>query len=137
MAEYINWLKAPAVLRGVAAHADASGAAFAKSNTWLVDTMIGGRPWFWKLLSDTQGYYLEPTLGERGSADFYLYRTLCGVGQALRGGAPWYFNVDAADPNLNPSGTTDWANRRTRTLQRKRAYYWGLLGDATLLIRYP
>jgi hypothetical protein len=47
-----------------------------------------------------------------------------------------YYNADAADAGLNPAGATDPANRRTRTLQRKRTYFWGLLGDATLLIKY-
>ena len=32
MAEYINWLKEPAILRGIAAHSDQNHAAFAKSN---------------------------------------------------------------------------------------------------------
>jgi hypothetical protein len=52
---------------------------------------------------------------------------------SLRG----YFNVDAADASLRPDAAPDWANRRTRTFQRKRTYYWGLLGDATIQIRYP
>ncbi|HMJ11314.1 MAG TPA: hypothetical protein VK524_07885, partial [Polyangiaceae bacterium] len=209
MAEYINWLKEPAVLRGIAAHSDQVSAGFKQSNTWLVDTMIGGRPWFWKLSSDAQGYYLQPTLGERTSADFFLYRTLwenkiyetmstgqtfyihdgCSVNAVLpvydryntplyaarqhaesmlfyanglgmlarakvfndtprnvtetiastkrfAAGLSGYFNADASDATLNPAGTTDPANRRTRTLQRKRTYFWGLLGDATLLIKY-
>ncbi len=211
MAEYINWLKTPAVLRGVAAHSNETFAEFAKSNAWLVDAMVGGKPWYWKLMSDAQGNYLQPTIGDRGSADFFLYRTLwenkvydtMGTGQSFyihdgctvngvfphdqpyntpnyaarqhaesmlfyanglgmlarakvfndtpRGATEainsngkrfaaslkGYFTTDAADANLNPNGTTDWANRRTRTLQRKRTYFWGLLGDATLNIRYP
>ncbi len=209
VAEFINWLKAPAVLRGIAAHSDETSAQFPKSNTWLVDTMVGGRPWFWKLMTDAQGYYLQPTIGERDAADFYLYRTLwenkiydsMGTGQSFYihdgctvNGAPQdrayntnlyaerqhaesmlfyanglgmlargkvfndtpqgmeainnsgkrfsaslrgYFNVDAADANLRPDAAPDWANRRTRTFQRKRTYYWGLLGDATIQIRYP
>jgi hypothetical protein len=47
-----------------------------------------------------------------------------------------YFDADRSDASLNPAGTTNWENRRTRTLQRKRTYFWGLAGDPTLLIRY-
>jgi hypothetical protein len=211
MAEYINFLKTPAVLRGIAAHSNETYAEFAQSNTWLIDNMVGGKPWFWKLMSDAQGYYLQPTIGERNAADFYLYRTMwenkiwetmasgetffihdgCTVNGVFPHDQPYntnlyaarqhaesmlfyasglgmlarakvfndtprgateainssgkrfaaslrgYFDADAADAGLNPNGTTDWANRRTRTLQRKRTYFWGMLGDATLNIRYP
>ena len=37
--------------------------------------MVGGKPWYGKVMS-TRGYYLQPTIGDRGSADFFLYRTL-------------------------------------------------------------
>jgi hypothetical protein len=209
MAEYINWLKEPAVMRGIAAHSDQIGSGYKASNAWLVDAMVGGKPWFWKSITEANGTrYLEPTIGERGVADFHLYRTLwenrifesMSTGQAFyihdgcsvnltpesiaysvtnyapkqhaesmhfyanghgmlarakvfndtpknftetvvrdkrfAAGLRGYFQADSADPNLNPHTAPDWANRRTRTLQRKRTYFWGLLGDPTLRIKY-
>jgi hypothetical protein len=51
-------------------------------------------------------------------------------------GLSGYYSADAADAALNPNGAGTWPDRRTRTLQRKRTYFWGLLGDPTLRIKY-
>jgi hypothetical protein len=40
-----------------------------------------------------------------------------------------YYDVDRNDATLNPIAALTWENRRTRSLQRKRTYFWGLLGD--------
>jgi hypothetical protein len=215
LAEYLNWLKEPAVLRGVAAHSNETIAQFGASNAWLINAQVGGKPWSWNLRTDATGYYLEPSLGQganfdtRSDADFYVYRTLwenkifdtmstgqtfyihdgCtvngafpisvpyntpnyaarqhaesmlfyanGLGMAARAkvfndtprkftetiasakrfaaGLAGYYTADSQDPALNPNGASSWPDRRTRTLQRKRTYFWGLLGDPTLRIKY-
>ncbi len=57
-----------------------------------------------------------------------------GVNAADRFGYGWrqMFVHDAADDSLDP-GTTA---AKTRTLNTKKAYYWGLLGDFTLRMKY-
>jgi hypothetical protein len=215
LAEYLNWLKEPAVLRGIAAHSNETIAQFGASNAWLINAQVGGKPWSWNLRTDATGYYLEPSLGQganfdtRSDADFYVYRTLwenkifdtmstgqtfyihdgCsvnaafpisvpyntpnyaarqhaesmlfyanGLGMAARAkvfndtprkftetiasakrfaaGLAGYYTADSQDAALNPNGASNWPDRRTRTLQRKRTYFWGLLGDPTLRIKY-
>ncbi|MDQ2645555.1 MAG: hypothetical protein M3020_17185 [Myxococcota bacterium] len=215
LAEYLNWLKEPAVLRGIAAHSNEAVAQYGASNAWLINAQVGGKPWSWNLRTDATGYYLEASLGQgpnfdmRSDADFYVYRTLwenkifdtmatgqtfyihdgCtvngafpinapystpnyaarqhaesmlfyanGLGMAARAkvfndtprkftetiatakrfaaGLSGYYTADASDAALNPNGASNWPDRRTRTLQRKRTYFWGLLGDPTLRIKY-
>lgn len=47
-----------------------------------------------------------------------------------------YSQADASDAALNPSGAPTTDDRRGRILGRKRTYFWGVLGDFTLKLRY-
>lgn len=52
-----------------------------------------------------------------------------------------YFVTDAANSGLNertadPTVVSPGSDRRWRTLQRKRSYFWNTIGDFTLKIRY-
>ncbi|MET0281417.1 MAG: hypothetical protein ABW278_09895, partial [Steroidobacteraceae bacterium] len=48
-----------------------------------------------------------------------------------------YFYTDGADASLDEDGVASTSlDRRTRTYQRKRSYYWNLLGDPTLRLNY-
>src|SRR5262249_35012091 len=51
-------------------------------------------------------------------------------------GLAGYVAVDAANAGLNPAGTSDPAQKRSRTLARKETYFWSMIGDFTLRIRY-
>jgi hypothetical protein len=74
--------------------------------------------------------------------------TPAGFAQAIKatGGrfsAGWaaYFDADAANAGLNeravdPTVVQPGSDRRWRTLQRKRSYFWSLIGDPALRIRY-
>lgn len=60
-----------------------------------------------------------------------------------RFGAGWraYFNTDGYNAGLNeraldPTVVNPGADRRERTLQRKRSYFWSMTGDPTIKIRY-
>jgi hypothetical protein len=58
-----------------------------------------------------------------------------------RFGAGWrgYFLADAANGSLDERAAdprTGGDERRTRTLQRKRTYFWSMIGDFTLKLRY-
>ncbi len=47
-----------------------------------------------------------------------------------------YVKIDATDAALNPINTSSAEEKRTRTLDRKRTYFWSVLGDFTLQLRY-
>jgi hypothetical protein len=56
-------------------------------------------------------------------------------------GWPAYFHTDAANTGLDervldPTTVQLGSDRRWRTLQRKRSYFWNMIGDPTLKIRY-
>jgi hypothetical protein len=53
-------------------------------------------------------------------------------GAAIRG----YFQTEAADALLDPAGAWSWDDHRWRVLGHKRAYFWSMLGDPTLKLRY-
>lgn len=48
-----------------------------------------------------------------------------------------YFMADAVDPDLDERAVDPASpERRTRTFQRKRSYFWNIIGDPTLKLRY-
>jgi hypothetical protein len=60
-----------------------------------------------------------------------------------RFGAGWpaYFATDGADSSLDEravaaTSTSAGADRRYRILQQKRSYFWNVIGDPTLKIKY-
>jgi hypothetical protein len=213
---YIDWLKQPAVLRGIASHSTETESLFGPSDDFgALESALGGKPWRWESSAVGNDWVLTPTLanGTVGAA-FSLYRTmwengaLAGAGQfftihdgcdvnvpsnarnvpynhptyghfsashapngesllfyanglALMGrskifsdtpegvveaikswdafGQGWagYFFHDAANGGLDERRLPYGVERRTRTLNRKRSYFWNVIGDWTLQLRYP
>jgi hypothetical protein len=215
LADYMEWLKQPAVLRGIASHSWAAGSQFGSSDAATLDNAFGGKPWNWSGEFDAAGWWvLTPSFkNNRSDAKMPFYRSLwengmlasagqfftihdgCDVtkpanfdrpyndlnygqadpdgsvqnaesmlfyanGLALMGrskvfndtpegfaeavkswgnfGQGWlaYFYHDADNGDLNELGKPFNADRRTRTLQRKRSYFWNVIGDFTLKLKY-
>jgi len=226
--DYINWLKQPAVLRGIAAHSDGVNSQFGPVTLPLELELASGGLDFatgshvWRGVGSQQGtqWVLEPSFaGITVDANFHLYRTMwefgalnsagqifyvhdgCEVmrpknaetvpynnitygqanftggvanGESLmfyanglglmarnkvindtpagfyeeikssgRFGFGWraYFVNEAANTGLNertadPTVVSGAGDRRWRTLQRKRSYFWNTIGDFTLKIDY-
>jgi hypothetical protein len=213
--DYIDWLKQPAVLRGIASHSTSVSSQFGPSDDLgAIESAIGGKMWQWqgpRNWATGMDWVLSPNL-HHGDVDaiFEIYRTmwengmLADAGQsfvlhegchvnaarnarhvpynhptygdggqngesmlfyanvlALMGrnkdfndsprnfadaikatgefGRGWadYFYHDAAESALDERSKPYGVERRTATLQRKRAYFWNLLGDWTLKLRYP
>lgn len=63
---------------------------------------------------------------------FAAIKSAGNFGAALGG----YFGADATTSSLNSATWTSWPDHRERTLQRKRAYNWGVVGDGTLRLKY-
>jgi hypothetical protein len=79
-----------------------------------------------KVFNDTPAGYFE---GIKASGGRFGYGWLS------------YFSTDADNTGLNerladPTVVNPGNDRRTRTLQRKRSYFWNTIGDFTLKIRY-
>ncbi|NPV47032.1 MAG: hypothetical protein HPY69_08730 [Armatimonadetes bacterium] len=71
----VNWLRRPAVLRGIAAHSDPWGANFKAvepANVPALEAACGGQPWSWR----REGNRLVPGLYPTGKLDFAILRTL-------------------------------------------------------------
>ena len=224
--DYVEWLKQPAVLRGIAAHSDRVNSQFGAANpldleyaTGALD-FSGSHAWRWKGRQQGAEWIVEPTFtGMPVDANFHIHRTmwengvLDGVGQVFyvhegcevmrpsnaetvpynspsygqanssgavangeslmfyanglglmarnkvfndmpngfydavkssgRFGFGWrnYFLVEANNSGLNeraldPTVVSPGSDRRWRTLQRKRSYFWNVIGDPTLKIEY-
>jgi hypothetical protein len=215
MLDYIDWLKQPAVLRGIASHSTSVDSQFGPSHDLgAMESAIGGKAWRWEGTKNWvpgMEYVLTPTLDHgRINASFPIYRTMwengmladagqffalhegCHVnasrnaryvpynhptygdggqngesmlfyanvlelmarnkdfndsprhfadaikatGEFGRGWADYFYH-DATESALDERSKPYGVERRTATLQRKRAYYWNLLGDWTLKLRYP
>jgi hypothetical protein len=229
--DYINWLKEPAVLRGIAAHSDRINSQFGRVTnpvalelaTGGYDLATGSHVWRWVRKQQGTEWILEPSFeGITVDANFHIYRTMwesgilddVGAGQTFfvhdgcevmrpknaetvpydspsygqedttgkvsngeslmfyanglglmarnkvfndtpagyfegvkasggRFGYGWrsYFSTDAENTGLNerlvdPTVVNPGSDRRHRTLQRKRSYFWNTIGDFTLKIRY-
>ncbi len=79
-----------------------------------------------KIFNDTPSGYYEAIKSTGGR-----------FGYGWRG----YFLTDAGNPDLDeraldPTVVKPGSDRRDRTLQRKRSYFWNTIGDFTLKIRY-
>lgn len=96
IADYVRWLRRPAVLRDIRAHSDPWGSEFHKVPAESLDAAIGGPIWAWHRRGDT----LVNTLGGQGKADFPLYRTLWANG--LPEGASFYYH-NGCD-GISPAG---------------------------------
>lgn len=207
LTDYIDWLKQPAVVRGILAHSNNTISQFTPPVSPDLSSFVGGPAFTWaKGLSASWVTYTpmdqQPHAG--GSADWELGRALfeyralifagqafyvhdgCGLNVATIGDGPAYdspdyalrnnadsilfflnglavfargktFNdlptnamtyaaqngkrfgygwkgqyiADAANGAANPLATAD-----ARVLAAKKAYFWSLLGDFTLKIRY-
>jgi hypothetical protein len=224
--DYVEWLKQPAVLRGIAAHSNPVISQFGVSNPLDVEYATGGldfygsHVWRWKKRQQGAEWIVEPTFtGMTRDANFHIHRTmwetgvLDGVGQVFyvhegcevmrpsnaenwpynssmygqadsfggvangeslmfyanglglmarnkvfndmpngfydaikssgRFGFGWrnYFLTEANTSGLNerdkdPTEVSPGSDRRWRTLQRKRSYFWSMIGDPTLKIEY-
>ena len=223
---YVEWLKVPAVLRGIAAHSNPVISQFGVSDPLDVEYATGGLDFYgshvWRWVGRQQGaeWVLEPSFsGMTRDANFHIHRTmfenhvLQGMGQVFyvhegcevirpsnaetlpynhpmygqanssgavangeslmfyanglglmarnkvfndmpngfydaikttgRFGAGWknYFLTEANTSGLNeraldPTVVSPGSDRRWRTLQRKRSYFWSTIGDPTLKIEY-
>jgi hypothetical protein len=224
--DYVEWLKQPAVLRGIAAHSNPVISQFGVSNHFDVELATGGldfygsHVWRWKRRQDGAEWVVEPTFsGMTQDANFHIHRTmwengvLASVGQVFyvhegcevmrpsnaetlpynspmygqanstggvangeslmfyanglglmarnkvfndmpngfydtvkstgRFGFGWraYFVTEANNSGLNERAldatvVSPGSDRRWRTLQRKRSYFWSIIGDPTLKIEY-
>lgn len=77
--DYVDFLKTPAVLKGVSAHSSPWNTKFGTNYaTADLEASVGGRPWRWKLTSSSGSvHHYEPSLDDQGPhADLYLHRTI-------------------------------------------------------------
>jgi hypothetical protein len=74
LVDYVDFLKQPATLRGLYAHADPWGTMFSDQyQTSALEQAAGGHSWRWR----RQGTTYTPSLEQQeGKADLYLHRTL-------------------------------------------------------------
>lgn len=93
--EYVDWLKKPAVLKGIYAHSSRWNTSF--GTDYDVDDLeqaAGGRPWRWKQTTNTSPLRYEPSFEDQGShADLYLHRTIWENGVLDGTGANLFIHV--------------------------------------------
>ena len=90
VAEFIRWLKRPALLRALQAHSDPWGSAVERSKDVAeIEREAGGQPWSWVKVGDR----LAPGLGNStGKLDFPIFRTLW-ANRALPDGASMWIHA--------------------------------------------
>jgi hypothetical protein len=198
LAEYMQFLRRPAVLRGIESHSSSTSSAFSDASSSEVIAALGGKPWLWTKTTSGSTTYLTVNAAT-GDAKMAVYRAawengaLSAAGQAfyIHGGCdvtlPWgsehdpyddvsygrkqngasilffanglalygrskVFNdkadgfpqgIKALAPNYFGKGWRaqfdhDGANSglASQPYQRKKAYYWTMMGDWTLKLRY-
>ena len=74
--DYVNWLKEPAVLRGIYAHSDSMASWFGGNyRAEDLEAAAGGKPWRWERVGSALQY--KPSFAGQGeTADLYLHRTI-------------------------------------------------------------
>jgi hypothetical protein len=72
LAGCVDWLKRPAILRGISAHSDPWGSALKESPVKPLEAACGGQVWAWRKVDNK----LVPTLGDWGKLDFPVLRTI-------------------------------------------------------------
>ncbi len=74
--EYVDFLKQPAVLKGVIAHSSEWNSSFDNQyNSSGLSQDVGGNPWRWRK-SSSGNTYVPSFMEQGGAADAYLYRTI-------------------------------------------------------------
>jgi hypothetical protein len=98
--DYLNWLKQPAVLRGIASHSNDVISQFGPtSNHLALESAIGGKPWRWVGSWVGADYVLSPSLaGHTQDAYFAIHRSMWENG-ALASAGQFFTVHDGCDVN--------------------------------------
>ncbi len=77
--DFVKWLKEPAILRAVTAHANCCHTDWGPAAHKVEDleSEAGGKPWRWRQTAEAGGFRYDPSFAyQGGSGDFHLYRTI-------------------------------------------------------------
>jgi len=97
--DYIKWLKKPATIRGISAHASDTATFFRDDQAYAsIETESGGHPWRWIV----QGSEYVPSFQGHYTADLSLHRTLW-ENKVLQDVCPSFFLHTGCDVNT-PGG---------------------------------
>ncbi len=96
--DYVNWLKEPAVLKGIAAHSDGINSQFGLTPlSYYIAAATGGydesgaHVWRWVLTRRGPDWILTPSFeGLTVDANFYIYRTMWQTGVLASSGQHFY-----------------------------------------------
>lgn len=130
--DFVQWLKIPAVLRGIWAHAYSQGTQWAEADNGVeaLEAAVGGNPWRWRMemveeQADPGGagggdpwlwgipgtsFKYEPSFDEQGrDSNFYVYRTMWENGVLSEDPPCFYIHTgcDANSPHNAPSTPYD------------------------------
>jgi hypothetical protein len=106
--DYVNWLKRPAVLRGIIAHSGPGSSDFNVNYlTGQLELAAGGNPWRWRYERNENGARkYSPSLARQiGRADLYLHRTIWENGVMVGSGPALYIH-GGCEAN-SPAGAAD------------------------------
>ncbi len=93
--DFVEWLRAPGVLRGVAAHGSATYMVFGGSQAPELEAALGGKPFAWSSEWTSEGLRLTPSLaGYEYGYDWALGRTLW-ENDVLLGSTPAFYVLGA------------------------------------------
>jgi len=137
--EYVRWLRAPAVLRGIMAHSSPWNSAF--SGKYSVEALEAetGPPWRWALAEnekapkDTVRHTYVPTFRQqRGHADLYLHRTLWENGVLGNAGASLYIHPGCQLNSPNGASTLPYSHAHYGSWQTAEGVLFFLNGLAVV-----
>ena len=77
--EFVKWLKEPAILRAITAHANCCHTDWGPGVYAVGDleSEAGGKPWRWRQTAEPGGFRYDPSFASQGaSGDFHIYRTI-------------------------------------------------------------
>jgi hypothetical protein len=99
--DFVDWLKEPGILRGVAAHGTGTLNEFRPPASWIdLDAAAGGKPFVWTQEWAFPGWRYRPSLeGHGGNSRWGLGRSLW-ENHALDGGSPAFFVLGACSANV-------------------------------------